>query len=216
MEHRGHGGTRPPCEGPYSIADLGSDLLSVVNAIGEESVSVCGLSLGGMVGMWLAANHPQRVSSLVLACTSAHLPDADLWLERARKVRSAGTLSLLDGLLGRWFAPGFLEKHPGTVDLVSQMLDSADDEGYAGCCEAIGGMDQRCSLSEITASTLLIAGDLDPVTPPQMVKELMQAIPGASMVVLPDAAHLANLEQPDLFNSVLAEHFGPHAQGGRV
>lgn len=207
LEQRGHGGTQPPCAGPYTIADLGSEVLSVINAVGEERVSICGLSLGGMVAMWIAANHPQRVSSLVLACTSAYFPNGDSWLDRAEIVRSEGTLSLLEVLLGRWFTPGFLVGHPEIRDLASQMLGSVDDEGYAGCCEAIGEMDQRASLSQITARTLVIAGEFDPVTPPRMAMDLKEAISGAAMVVIRNAAHLANLEQPELFNSALGEHF---------
>ncbi len=215
IEHRGHGGAAAPAPGPYSIAELGRDVLEVLGSMGAESFSVCGLSLGGMVAMWLAANHPERVESLVVACSAAELGPASAWQERAAAVRAHGVRALGPALLGRWFTPGYLDGHPGLAETVLGMLEAASTEGYAGCCEAIGAMDLRAELARITAPTLLIAGAQDPVTPPAKVLETQQLIAGSAMVVIPHAAHLANIEQPAPFTDALLNHLaGPPASRG--
>ena len=206
IEHRGHGGSLPPAPGPYSIAELAGDVLEVLEELGVENFSVCGLSLGGMVAMWLAANHPQRVDSLVVACSAAELGPASGWQERAAAVRANGTSSLGPTLLGRWFTPGFLESAPGLADSVLGMLEAASTEGYAGCCEAIGAMDLRSELERISAPTLLIAGAQDPVTSPAKMLETQQLIPGSAMVVIARASHLANIEQPAAFTDAVLNH----------
>jgi 3-oxoadipate enol-lactonase / 4-carboxymuconolactone decarboxylase len=204
-EHRGHGGTDAPT-GPYRIDDLGADLLEVVEATGARRVSVAGVSLGGMVAMWLAAHHPERVDRLVLAGTAPALPPASAWVERAATVRAQGTSVLLDGLIGRWLTPGFAVSRPDVTASFAAMLAAASPEGYAGCCEAIAAMDQWHDLPRITAPTLVIAGADDPVAPPEVGLRMQQAIPGSSLVVIPSASHLANVEQPDRFTVALVDH----------
>ena len=206
IEHRGHGGTRPPAPGPYTIGELGGDVLEVLATLGVEHFSVCGLSLGGMVAMWLAANHPERVESLVVACSAAELGPASGWQERAAAVRKDGTRALGPTLLGRWFTPGFLDQRAQVSESVMGMLAAASAEGYAGCCEAIGAMDLRPDLGRITAPALLIAGAQDPVTPPAKMLETQQLIPGSAMVIIPHAAHLANIEQPAPFTEAVLNH----------
>jgi 3-oxoadipate enol-lactonase len=211
-EHRGHGGSLTP-PGPYSIADFGRDVVELLDDLGVERASVCGVSLGGMVAMWLGARHPERVNRLVLACTAAHLPPAEGWYERAATVRSDGTAVLLPALLDRWFTPGFMARQPAIADEVTAMLAACDPEGYAGCCEAIATMDQRNLLGAIAAPTLVMAGSADPVTPPAMAFALHEAIPGSALTVLSAAAHLANIEQPDRFNAALLDHLIPGHEG---
>jgi 3-oxoadipate enol-lactonase/4-carboxymuconolactone decarboxylase len=213
-EHRGHGG-RPAPPGPYTIEQLAGDVLEVLDAVGEERASLCGLSLGGMVAMWLAAHAGERVERLVLCCTAPHLPPAGQWAERAATVRAAGALGLLDALMGRWFTPGFAAGRPDVARLVAGMLATADAEGYASCCEAIGAMDQRDDLASIDASTLIIAGAADPVAPPASALAMQERIAGSSLVVL-RAAHLANIEQPERFTAALVDHLaGPPVERGR-
>jgi 3-oxoadipate enol-lactonase/4-carboxymuconolactone decarboxylase len=216
-EHRGHGGTAS-LPGPYTIDGLGNDVLELLDLLGIARVAMCGLSLGGMVAMWMAAHHPDRIDSVVLASTVPYLPPPESWSERAASVRASGTSALLETLLGRWFTPGFVDRHPEAVASVSAMLASAESEGYAGCCEAIGSMDLRPVLGRITAPTLVIVGAADPVTPPTAALELHDAIAGSALVVLPAAAHLANVEQPDRFTKLLVEHAAgtPAERGGRV
>jgi 3-oxoadipate enol-lactonase/4-carboxymuconolactone decarboxylase len=204
-EHRGHGGAGTPA-GPYSIADLGLDLIELLDHLGIDRASLCGVSLGGMVAMWTAMRHPERIDRVVLACTAAHLPPADAWYERAVFVRANGTASLLEASLGRWFCPGFPDRHPDTAARVAAMLSAADPAGYAWCCEAIAAMDQRASLAAISAPTLVLAGARDPVTPPSTGLALHEAIPDSAFVVLAGAAHLANLEQPEHFTAAVLDH----------
>jgi 3-oxoadipate enol-lactonase/4-carboxymuconolactone decarboxylase len=214
-EHPGHGGSAAP-PGPYTVADLGADLLELLDHLAVERASLCGVSLGGMVSMWAAAKHPERVERLVLAGTAACLPPAETWYERATAVRAQGTGFLLDTLLARWFTPGFTDRRPDVAAEVAAMLAAVDPEGYAACCEAIAVMDQRQALDAIVAPTLVIAGASDPVTPPATALGLHEAIAGSALRVLPDAAHLANIEQADQFTAAVLEHLlGLAADRGR-
>lgn len=204
-EHRGHGRTAAP-PGPYTIADMGADLLAVIDEIGAGRASLMGLSLGGMAAMWVAAHHPERVDRLVLCCTAPQLPGPEALIARAAQVRSSGTVSLLPALMGRWFTAGYRERRPQLSGTVAAMLEAADPEGYAACCEAIAAMDQWADLDRITAPTLIIAGAEDPVAPPDIALRMQQAIRGAALTVLADAAHLANVEQAAAFTAAALGH----------
>jgi len=206
-DHRGHGGSPTP-DGPYFISDLATDVIELLDHHGLDRVSFVGLSLGGMVGMWLATHHPERIDRLVLCCTSAWFPP-DPWFSRAAQVRERGTVSLTETLLGRWFTPGLPSARPDDPDVLRRfaaMLDATGDEGYARCCEAIAAMDQRDDIARITAPTLLVYGADDPVTTPEIGETIRRAIPGAGLLVVPRAAHLANVEQPAAINRALLEH----------
>ena len=153
----------PP--GPYSLADLGGDVLKRLDAHGLQRVHYCGLSLGGMVGMWLAVNHPQRIERLVLCNTSAHL-NPQAYATRARDVRTAGSLAgVADAVLARWLTPDYAREHPGVADGLRAQLLGTSPEGYAGCCEAIAAMDLRPDLPRIAAPTLCVAGARGPGHP---------------------------------------------------
>ena len=155
-EHRGHGGSPAP-PGPYTLADLGADVLRLLDDFGVEHASYCGVSLGGMVGMWLAANAPGRIDALAVCCTSARFPDTDLWVRRAAAVRAGGLPPLSAQVVSRWFTPDFAARHPSVPAGFAATLDGVDPEGYAGCCEAIVAMDLRPDLAAITAPTLVIS-----------------------------------------------------------
>lgn len=214
-EQRGHGGTAAP-PGPYSMADLGGDVIELLDHLGIEQAALCGVSLGGMVALWVASHHPERVSGLVLSGVAAQLPPAEAWAERAAAVRASGPASLAETLLGRWFTPTFLDGHPEVGSAVRRWLAAADPEGYAGCCEAIGGMDQRGDLAAVTAPTLVVTGAMDPVAPPAVALGLQEGISGSALLVLAHAAHLANIEQPDRFTEAVVDHLaGPPAERGR-
>jgi 3-oxoadipate enol-lactonase len=202
---RGHGQSDVP-EGPYAIADLGQDVLALLDELGIERFSFCGLSIGGMTGIWLGINAPERVERLVLSSTAAHFPPADMWTERADTARSEGVAALADGALERWFTAGFFERHPEEIDRFRQMLDTTPGEGYASCCEAIRDMDPRDGLGGIRAPTLVIAGDEDPSTPPEKAEEIVAAVPGATLLLLEPARHIANVEQPRAFTEALLGH----------
>ncbi len=195
-DHRGHGGSPVPA-GPYTIEELGRDLLHLLDRLGLERVAFCGLSLGGMVGIWVAANAPDRIDRLVLCCTAARMPRPDDFAARARTVRENGMEAIADALIGRWFTPAFPARRPEIIARIRAILLATSREGYAGACEALAQMDLRDELPRITARTLVIGAEQDQSTPPEKSREIAQRIPGAELVLIPDAAHLANLEQPD-------------------
>jgi 3-oxoadipate enol-lactonase len=195
-DHRGHGGSPAPA-GPYRIEDLGRDLIHLLERLELNRVSFCGLSLGGMVGMWIASNVPERIDRLVLCCTAARMLRPDDFAARARTVREHGVEPIADSLIGRWFTPAFPASHPETVARIRAILLSTPREGYAGGCEAIAQMDLRDDLPRITAPTRVIAAEHDRSTPPELSRQIAQRIPGAEVVVIPDAAHIANVEQPE-------------------
>ena len=213
-DHPGHGLT-PAAPGPYRLDDFGGAVLGLLDRLGLRRVSFCGLSLGGMVGLWLAAHAPDRIDRLALLCTSAHLPPAQLWHDRAETVRTAGTSAVAEELVTRWFTAGFGDRHPDVVARLVSDLNAVDDESYAACCELIAGLDQRPVLGRIVAPTLVVAGADDPATPPAHAEVIAAGVPAARLAVLPRAAHLANLEQPDEITALLLDHLDGD-RGGRA
>jgi 3-oxoadipate enol-lactonase len=207
-DHRGHGGSPVPA-GPYTLADLGADLLALLDSLGLERVHLGGLSLGGMVAMWVAAHEPSRVDRLALLCTSARFGPPELWSRRIETVRAHGIESIADTLLSRWFTPEF--DKPDVIGWARDMLTATPAAGYMGCCAAIQTMDLRPVLGAITAPTLVIAGAADPATPPEHARVIAAGIPGARLEIVPDAAHLANVEQPEAVTALLLDHL----EGGR-
>lgn len=203
---RGHGGSDVP-PGPYSIEDVGRDALGLLDALGIERAHFCGLSLGGMTGMWLGINAPERVDRLVLACTSAHMPPGETWDERAAAAREDGMADLAEAAMERWLTPHLRASRPDAAERIRRGLQETPGEGYAGVCEAIREHDLRAELPGIAAPTLVIAGDEDPSAPPEEHGRLVaEAIPGARMVVLEHARHLANVEHPEEFTRLVVEH----------
>jgi 3-oxoadipate enol-lactonase len=206
FDHRGHGGSPGPPR-PYEIADLGQDVLELMDGLGIERASYCGLSIGGMVGMWLGANAPQRIDRLVLLCTSAYMPPASLWQERAETVLRAGSVEpLADGALQRWLTPEFAASHPDVRDGLRSMLVNTSALAYAACCGAIERMDLRDALPRITAPTLVVSGADDPSTPPEEQRLIADAIPQAGHETVGPAAHLAAVEQPEAVNRLILGH----------
>ncbi|MDR7273718.1 bifunctional 3-oxoadipate enol-lactonase/4-carboxymuconolactone decarboxylase PcaDC [Catenuloplanes atrovinosus] len=207
---RGHG-LSPVPPGDYALDDLGRDALALLDRLGVASAHLVGLSLGGMVGMWLAAHAPERVRRLVLCCTSARLGPPQGWAERARTVRAHGTGAVADAVTGRWLTPAFAETHPDLVRRLKDMIIKTPAEGYAGACAAIEHMDQRADLARIAAPTLVIAGRDDPATPPAHARLIADGIPGARLEVLPEAAHLASVERADAVTALLLDHLEDRA-----
>jgi 3-oxoadipate enol-lactonase len=204
-DQRGHGRCQTP-DGPFSVEDLGRDFLQLVDELGIERVSFCGLSFGGATGMWLAAHAPERMERLVLACTSARFGEPEDWLERAARVREGGVEAVADSVLARWFTPRFAAEQLEVVARFRQLLLETPREGYAASCEAIAGWDFRDRLAAIRAPTLVVGAADDPATPPEHARLLADGIPGAKLVVLRDAAHLANVEQAEAFSALVTDH----------
>jgi 3-oxoadipate enol-lactonase len=208
FDHRGHGGSPVP-RGPYTLDDLGGDVVALMDRVGLERASYCGLSIGGMVGQWLAINAPARLDQLILICTAAYLPPASNWRERAAAVRSAGTPQVVaDAVLGRWFTQPYADGHPDVIARYRAMIASIDAEGYAGCCEAIATMDLRPGLGAVSAPTLVIAGRQDLSIPPEHGQAIADAVTGARFELLDPAAHLASVERADTVTSLIVEHLG--------
>jgi 3-oxoadipate enol-lactonase len=205
FEHRGHGGS-PSLPGPYTIAELGADVLRLLDGFGVQTASYCGISLGGMIGMWLAAHAPERIGALAVCCTSAYLPPAGFWTGRAAQARTAGMASLAEPVVGRWFTPAFRARDPATVARFVTTVAGVDPQGYAGCCEAIAAMDQRSSLGRISAPTLVIAGAEDPATPPWHGARIASAVGRSRLRVIRGGSHLANVSQPGEVTAILIAH----------
>ena len=199
---RGHGGSEVP-PGPYSMAELGGDLMGLFDRLEIERASLCGLSIGGMIGMWVAAHAPERVERLVLCCTSAHLGPPEGWTERAAAVRAGGVEAVADAVLGRWFTSDFAAAEPALIARMRRILTATPPEGYAGCCEAIAEMDLTPELPSITAPTLVVAGEEDPATPPEHGRRIAELIPGARFQTISPAAHLATVERPDVTTAMI-------------
>jgi 3-oxoadipate enol-lactonase len=204
-DHRGHGGSPVP-PGPYSMEDLGRDALELLDELGLERVSWCGLSLGGMVGMWVAGTAPERIDRLVLACTAARMAAPDVYRERAPLVRAEGIEPIADGVVARWFTEATARTRPELVARFRSQLVETPAEGYAACCEALADWDFVARLGAIEAPTLVVAGSEDEATPQAQTQELADRIPDASLATIPGAAHLANVERPDAFADAVLVH----------
>lgn len=198
---RGHGASPVPT-GPYSIDDLTDDLVALLDRLRIERAHLVGLSLGGMTAMRLAARNPERVDRMVLLCTGAHLPPAQSWTDRAAAVRAGGSAAVAAAVVARWFTPDY----PGDRAFWEGMVAGTPAVGYAGCCEAIAKLDLREDLRSITAPVLAIAGGADPATPPATLARITDAIPGAHLLVVEHAAHLANAEQPGIITPAIIDH----------
>ncbi|MEA2277728.1 MAG: 3-oxoadipate enol-lactonase [Solirubrobacteraceae bacterium] len=205
-DHRGHGASPTP-PGPYAIGDLGADVLALLDTLEVASASVVGISLGGMVALWLGAHAPGRVDRLVACCTSARIDPPDLWLERAAIARRDGMAALVDSILPRWVTPAFAEAHPEAMARLRDVVERTPGEGYAGCAEAIAAMDQTADLRRIRAPTLVVGGGQDVATPAaEHSAPIAAAIPGARLEILDAAPHLASVERPDEVTRVVLEH----------
>ena len=207
---RGHG-TSPAPAGPYALDDLVDDLVALLDEVGAARAHVVGLSLGGMTAMRLAARHPERVDRLALLCTSAKA-DPQGFLDRAAAARSGGTAPLAPAVVGRWLTPAFAAEHPELVARLEGMIAAADDEGYAACCEVVAALDLRADLGRISAATLVVAGRDDPALPPEHQRLIAEGIPGAELLTVAPAAHLANLERTLEVTGALLAHLDA---GGR-
>ncbi len=202
-DHRGHGESPVPPE-PYSMEELGRDVLSLVDGLGIDRFHFCGLSLGGMVGMQIAGDVPERIEKLVLCCTAAELGPPSMWDERIEAVREGGIESLVDAVMERWFTESF---HGGEkVEGMRRIFLDTPAEGYAACCEAIRDMDLRDRLGKIKADTLVVSASEDPATPPERGEEIKAAVPNARMTIIPDASHIANVERPERFTREILGH----------
>jgi 3-oxoadipate enol-lactonase len=190
----------PP--GPYSIDLLAQDVIELLDALGIQNTSFCGLSMGGMVGMALALNFPDRFHKMVLCNTSPKIGSSDSWNARINAVNKGGMKAVVDAVLERWFTPAFRQKNGPEIQITREMLLNAPATGYVACCAAVRDMDQRDAIAGIRIPTLVVSGASDPVTPPSEGRLIAKKIAGSQYVELP-AAHLSNVESADLFNEAV-------------
>ena len=201
---RGHGQSSAP-PGPYTLGQMADDVNALFDALGIRRAHWVGLSMGGMIGQTFALKYPGVFQSMVLADTSSRLPPnaAELWGERVRIAREQGMEPLVEPTLARWLTEPFRNTRKDVVERIARDIRATKPEGYAGACEAIVKLDLLDRLKEIDCPTLVIVGEQDPGTPPEMARLIHQNIPASELVEIPSAAHLANIEQPEAFNRAL-------------
>lgn len=200
---RGHGESSVT-PGPYSIEQLGNDFLGLLDALKIGRVHFCGLSMGGMIGMWLGIHAPGRLNKLVLCNTGAKIGTQEIWKSRIETVQKGGMKSIALGVTERWFTPAFRAKDTAAVARIQKILEGIDPNGYASCCAAVRDYDCRAELGKIGTQTLVIAGAHDPATPPADGRFIAEHIRNAKYVEL-DSAHLSNIEDGDRFTREVVE-----------
>ncbi len=198
---RGHGESAVPA-GPYTIDQLGRDVVSLLDHLEIAQAAFCGVSMGGVTDQWLGVHAPERVSRLVVANTAARVGTEQAWRDRAALVRAQGLGPIAQATPARWFTPDFIETCSDRVGALLDTLRGLSPEGYAACCEALATADLRTDISRITVPVLVVAGLHDPVTTPADADFIAGQIPGAQRVDLP-ASHLSNIEAAGQFNDAL-------------
>jgi 3-oxoadipate enol-lactonase len=203
---RGHGGSEAPA-GAYSLEMLADDLKALLDHLGIKQANYCGLSMGGMIGQTFALKYPGVFRKLVLADTTSRYPAeaAPLWADRIKLAEAKGMEPLAQPTLERWFTEPFRKSKPEVVDVVRKLIVSTPVAGYVGCSHAIPKINLTARLKEIRTPILVIVGADDPGTPVSMAKEIHDNAPGSKLEILPSAAHLANMEQPEGFTRALRQ-----------
>ena len=201
---RGHGQSLAT-DGPYSIEQLGGDVLALLDSLDISRAHFCGLSMGGLIAQWLAINAPARIERLVLCNTAAKIGSPEVWNPRIDSILAGGAQAmgdLRDASISRWFTAAFAEAQPQTVEPIVGMLAQTSPEGYAANCAAIRDADFREQLGAIKAPTLIVCGSADPVTTPTDGRFIAERIANAELIELP-AAHLSNVEAGADFTQAL-------------
>ncbi len=202
-DSRGHG-CSDVFPGSYSLDRLGCDVVELLDFLDLDKVHFCGLSIGGMVGQWLAARFPGRINSLVLANTSACIEPSSMWQDRINHVQKEGLLSIWANVLARWLSADFIKNNAEEVGSMKAMFSSIDSDGYCGCCAAIRDMDLRQVANLNKLPTLIIAGAQDLATPIEHSEYLLSQYSDGKLITL-DAGHLSNIEQTEGFNQAILD-----------
>jgi 3-oxoadipate enol-lactonase len=206
----GHGISDPP-RTPVTIERLARDVIALLDHLDVDRVTVCGCSLGGVIALWLCAHHPARITSAVLANTGAKLGTDESWNARIAAVRAGGTAAVRDQVVGRFLTPEFRERDPITTARIAGMIEATSPDGYIAACEALRAADLRSDAASVRVPVMIVGSERDQSTPPALAHELHALIEGSALVMIPDAAHLSNVEQPDTFNAALVRFLdAPH------
>lgn len=209
---RGHGRSPVP-SGPYAVDELADDVLALLDSLGVDRFAMVGLSLGGAIAQTLAGRNPSRLTAGVLCCTAPVFGEPATWHERAATVRESGLSGLVEATKGRWFTDELRATSPDQVDRFMGMLTGVEPEGYAACCEALGGFDSRTWLPRIDVPVRVVVGALDPVAPVDVCTVMAEAIPGADLVVVPATSHIATVAGAP-FERAVTEHLSRHLGRG--
>jgi len=202
---RGHGLSSVPAI-PYSIEQLGGDLLELLDVLSVDRVYFCGLSLGGLVGLWLGIHSPQTIRKMVLANTAARIGTDDGWSARIETVQSLGMATIAQQSLARWFTPSYSREHPEKMTQIGNMIARTSPDGYVGCCGVLRATDLRDKLAEIETPCLVITGSEDPATPPSDGRFLHSGLRNSTYLEL-NASHLTAWEKCEEFASAILELF---------
>ena len=200
-DQRGHGRSGAPA-GDYTLNRLAQDVIDLLDGLGIQKTAFCGLSMGGMTGMRLAVDRPDRFGRMALCNTSSFMPPRDFWEARIKAVKDGGMEAVADAVVARWLTPQFREREPTEMNRVRDMIVTTNPTGYVGCCAAIRDMDLRADLAGIRMPAMVIIGAHDPATTPEQGDYIVEHFPGAQKKVL-DSAHLSNIEQRDDFNRIV-------------
>ncbi len=198
---RGHGESAAP-QGPYTIEQLGTDVIRLLDHLNIEKANFCGISMGGLTGQWLAIHHPERFHRVIVCNTAAKIGQEQAWNERAALVREQGLQPIAATAASRWFTECFIQSQAAVVESLSNDLAAGSAEGYASCCEALAKADLREELKNITVPVLVIAGQQDPVTTVADGQFMIDRIPNSQLFEI-NASHISNIEQPEAFNGIL-------------
>ncbi|MEQ1410717.1 3-oxoadipate enol-lactonase [Acinetobacter indicus] len=198
---RGHGASSAP-QGPYTLDQLGQDVVNLLDHLNIEKATFCGISMGGLTGQWLAINKPERFSHVVVCNTAAKIGQEQAWNERAALVREQGLAPIASTAAGRWFTEPFIQSNAATVATLSNDLGAGSPEGYASCCEALAKADVREQLKDIQVPVFIVAGQQDPVTTVADGEFMQQRIANAELFEI-NASHISNIEQPEAFNQAV-------------
>ena len=198
---RGHGASTAP-QGPYSIEQLGQDVIHLLDHLNINKATFCGISMGGLTGQWLAIHQPERFNHVIVCNTAAKIGQEQAWLDRAKLVREQGLQPIAATAASRWFTESFIQSQAQIVQSLSNDLAASSAEGYANCCEALAKADLREQLKDITVPVLIVAGMQDPVTTVTDGQFMLDRIPNAQMFEI-NASHISNIECPNEFNQAV-------------
>jgi len=200
---RGHGSSSAP-PGPYTLEQLGLDVINLLDHLKIQTASFCGISMGGLTGQWLAIHYPERFNHVVVCNTAAKIGQEQAWLERASLVREQGLKPIAATAASRWFTEPFIQSQTAIVKHLSNDLAAGSSEGYASCCEALAKADLRDQLKEIKVPVLIVAGTADPVTTVEDAEFMLERIPNAQLAKI-NASHISNIEQPEIFKQIISD-----------